>query len=128
MLTLTLLTSCGEYQKLLKSRDPEQKYQAALQYFNQKQYVKAGNVMALRFLGQMYHGENFICSPLSLQYALAMTQKYEPERSAALMAGITGRATEPKRGRVQTESGREDRRMEKARARASGAGQPGGGR
>ena len=39
----------------------------------QKQYVKAGNVMALRFLGQMYHGENFICSPLSLQYALAMT-------------------------------------------------------
>ena len=62
------------------------------------------------------------------QYALAMTQKYEPERSAALMAGITGRATEPKRGRVRTESGREDRRMEKARARASGAGQPGGGR
>ncbi len=45
LLTLTLLTSCGEYQKLLKSRDPEQKYQAALQYFNQKQYVKAQTLL-----------------------------------------------------------------------------------
>ena len=62
------------------------------------------------------------------QYALAMTQKYEPERSAALMAGITGRTAPPRKEKVQTESGREDRRMEKARARASGAGQPGGGR
>ena len=62
------------------------------------------------------------------QYALAMTQKYEPERAGMLIAGITGRGTAPKKGRVWTESGREDRRMEKARARASGAGQPGGGR
>ena len=62
------------------------------------------------------------------QYALAMTQKYEPERSAALMAGITGRTAPPRKDKVHTESGREDRRMEKARARASGAGQPGGGR
>ena len=38
---MVVLTSCGEYQKLLKSRDPEEKYQAALQYFNDKQYVKA---------------------------------------------------------------------------------------
>lgn len=45
LLTLTLLTSCGEYQKLLKSRDPEQKFQAALQYFNQKQYVKAQTLL-----------------------------------------------------------------------------------
>ena len=62
------------------------------------------------------------------QYALAMTQKYEPERSAALMAGITGRTASPRKEKVHTESGREDRRMERARARASGAGQPGGGR
>lgn len=41
LLTMLLLTSCGEYQRLLKSRDPEEKYQAALQYFNQKEYVKA---------------------------------------------------------------------------------------
>lgn len=29
--------------------------------------------MAFRFLKQLYEGENLICSPLSLQYALAMT-------------------------------------------------------
>ena len=62
------------------------------------------------------------------QYALAMTQKYEPERAEALMAGMIGKTAPPKKGRAHTESGREDRRMEKARARASGAGQPGGGR
>ena len=62
------------------------------------------------------------------QYALAMTQKYEPERVDALMAGMTGRTAAPKKGAVKRESAREDRRMEKARARANGAGQPGGGR
>ena len=36
-------------------------------------YVKAGNAMAFRFLKQLYEGENVVCSPLSLQYALAMT-------------------------------------------------------
>ena len=39
----------------------------------QKGYVRAGNAMAFRFLRQIYKGENMICSPLSLQYALAMT-------------------------------------------------------
>jgi outer membrane protein assembly factor BamD len=42
---MVVLTSCGEYQKLLKSRDPEEKYQAALQYFNDKQYVKAQTLL-----------------------------------------------------------------------------------
>ncbi|MBO5619654.1 MAG: outer membrane protein assembly factor BamD [Paludibacteraceae bacterium] len=45
LLFMVLLTSCGEYQKLLKSRDPEEKYQAALQYFNQKQYVKSQTLL-----------------------------------------------------------------------------------
>ena len=45
MLVLVLLTSCGEYQRLLKSRDPEEKYQAALMYFNNKQYVKAQTLL-----------------------------------------------------------------------------------
>ena len=46
LLMLTVfLTGCGEYQKLLKSRDPEAKYQAALQYFNAKQYVKAQTLL-----------------------------------------------------------------------------------
>ena len=40
---------------------------------SQQGYVKAGNAMAMRFLKQIYEGENLICSPLSLQYALAMT-------------------------------------------------------
>lgn len=36
-------------------------------------YVAAGNNMSFRFLGEIYEGENLICSPLSLQYAIAMT-------------------------------------------------------
>jgi hypothetical protein len=39
----------------------------------QKNYVDAGNKMAFRFLKGIYDGDNIICSPLSLQYALAMT-------------------------------------------------------
>ena len=39
----------------------------------QKGYVDAGNRMAFRFLGEMFENENLVCSPLSLQYALAMT-------------------------------------------------------
>ena len=45
LLTVCVLTGCGEYQKLLKSRNPEEKYQAALQYFNQQQYVKAQTLL-----------------------------------------------------------------------------------
>ena len=39
----------------------------------QKGYVRSGNAMAFRFLKQLYEGDNLVCSPLSLQYALAMT-------------------------------------------------------
>ena len=42
---MVFLTSCGEYNRLLKSRDPEEKYQAALQYFNDKQYVKSQTLL-----------------------------------------------------------------------------------
>ena len=45
LLMMVVLTSCGEYQKLLKSRDPEEKYQAALRYFNNKQYVKSQTLL-----------------------------------------------------------------------------------
>ena len=44
-LLMVFLTSCGEYQKLLKSRDPEEKYQAALRYFNEEQYVKSQTLL-----------------------------------------------------------------------------------
>lgn len=40
-----LLTACGEYQKLLKSKDPDEKYQAALRYFNERQYVRAQTLL-----------------------------------------------------------------------------------
>ena len=36
-------------------------------------YVEAGNKMSFRFLKELYDEENLVCSPLSLQYALAMT-------------------------------------------------------
>ena len=45
MIAALCLTSCGEYQKLLKSKDPEAKYQAALQYFNDKQYTRAQTLL-----------------------------------------------------------------------------------
>lgn len=39
----------------------------------QKEYALSGNDMAFRLLREMYDGRNLVCSPLSLQYALAMT-------------------------------------------------------
>ena len=45
LLVTVLFTACGEYQQLLKSRDPETKYQAALRYFNERQYVKAQTLL-----------------------------------------------------------------------------------
>ena len=38
---LVLLAGCGEYQQVLKSKDPDYKFQKALAYFNAKEYVKA---------------------------------------------------------------------------------------
>lgn len=40
-LATLLLISCGNYQQLLKSKDPEAKYNAAVEYFNHKEYNKA---------------------------------------------------------------------------------------
>ena len=45
LLIMMVLTGCGEYQRLMKSRDAEEKYQAALMYFNNKQYVKAQQLL-----------------------------------------------------------------------------------
>ena len=38
-------SACGEYQAILKSKDPDYKYQKALTYFNDKQYVKAQTLL-----------------------------------------------------------------------------------
>jgi len=45
LLSMVFLTGCGEYQRLLKSRDPEEKYQAALRYFNDKEYIKSQTLL-----------------------------------------------------------------------------------
>ena len=64
------------------------------------------------------------------QYALALTQKYEPDKAGALMENITGRAapggkTAKKAAKLK---GKESGRMERARSSAYNAALPGGGR
>ena len=80
---------------------------------------------------QLYYNGN-LQKQLALyqQYALALTQKYEPDRAEALMAGINGHAERRPSGTVGKHRGgaREAAHMEKARARAAGASLPGGGR
>lgn len=62
------------------------------------------------------------------QYALAMTQKYEPERAGELMSSITGDAGIALRSKTKTKktSSGEDRRVTQARRQARSASQPGG--
>ena len=38
---MLVMTGCGDYQKLLKSHDPDLKYESALAYFNEGKYSKA---------------------------------------------------------------------------------------
>ena len=62
------------------------------------------------------------------QYALAMTQKYEPERAGELMSSITGDAGIALRSRTKTKktNSGEDSRVTQARRKARSASQPGG--
>ena len=57
----------------IESPSPTEQITKVILDDTQKKYVEAGNRMALRFLEGMYDGDNLICSPLSLQYAMAMT-------------------------------------------------------
>lgn len=45
LLCILCMVGCGEYQQLLKSTDPDLKYQKALVYFNDKQYMKAQTLL-----------------------------------------------------------------------------------
>ena len=69
---MALFSSCGEYNKLLKSQDPELKYSYAKKYFNQKKYVKSASLLeeviqyyrgrteaeeSLYLLAQSYYGQ-----------------------------------------------------------------------
>lgn len=44
-MTGTFFTSCGEYNKVLKSSDYEYKYEAAKSYFGKGQYVKSATIL-----------------------------------------------------------------------------------
>jgi outer membrane protein assembly factor BamD len=96
LLTAVFLTGCGEYQKLLKSRDPEEKYQAALRYFNAKQYVKSQTLLddvsayykgtersedVLAYLARSYMGQKAYES--ATDYYQAYTRNYPKGKYAA---------------------------------------------
>ena len=75
-----LVASCGLFDDTVKVKDPitisspvpTQKITKVGLSETQSGYVDAGNAMAFKFLQQLYSDENVVCSPLSLQYALAM--------------------------------------------------------
>ncbi|MCQ2310772.1 MAG: outer membrane protein assembly factor BamD [Paludibacteraceae bacterium] len=67
-----ILMSCSAYREVLKSKDPEYKYQKAIEYFNQEQYVKSQTLLddvaayfkgteraqeVLIYLGRSYMGQ-----------------------------------------------------------------------
>ena len=77
LLAALLLSSCGEYNKLLKSTDYEYKYEAAKSYFGKGQNTKAATILeelitimkgtdkaeeSLYMLGMTYYNQgDFIC-------------------------------------------------------------------
>ena len=60
----------------------------------QQGYVAAGNAMSFRFLKEMYSGESLILSPLSLQYALAMTANGASDETLQEIIDFLGYGTE----------------------------------
>ena len=72
LLMIVSLSSCGEYNKILKSTDYELKYSYAKKYFNAKQYSKSATLLdelvtifkgtayaeeSLYLLAQSYYGQ-----------------------------------------------------------------------
>lgn len=54
IVTAVLLSSCGEFDKVLKGNDYEKKYQVALKLYHAKQYDKSGTLWAN--IGNIYRG------------------------------------------------------------------------
>ena len=88
-LLILMLTGCGEYQKILKSTDPEFKYQKAIEYFNAGEYVKAQELLddvtsyyrgterseeVLIYLARCYMGQKIYDS--AAEYYEAYTRSY----------------------------------------------------
>lgn len=55
LLTITLLASCSDFEKLAKGTDFEAKYQAAVKYYNDKSYSRA--IQLFENLIMHYHGK-----------------------------------------------------------------------
>ncbi len=75
---LLTLTACHKTVRVqdpisISSPTPTEKITKVSLNETQQGYVRAGNAMAFRFLKELYEGKDMVCSPLSLQYALAMT-------------------------------------------------------
>ncbi|MBR6018528.1 MAG: outer membrane protein assembly factor BamD [Paludibacteraceae bacterium] len=92
---MMVLTGCGEYQALLKSNDPELKYEKALEYFNRKEYAKAQTLLddvssyyrgtersedVLAYLARCYMGQKDYAS--AAQYYEAYIRNYPKGRYA----------------------------------------------
>jgi outer membrane protein assembly factor BamD len=56
ILTSFLLTGCAGYNKILKNPDPEKRYQAGLEYYNEKKYVKSTPLF--ESLNAIYDGQS----------------------------------------------------------------------
>ena len=44
LLVIFLMSSCGEYQKLLKNGDPQTMFDKAVEYYNNGDYTRASNL------------------------------------------------------------------------------------
>ena len=119
------------YTRLTQNELALQFYQ--LGFFSQQQSEQAMACLSMmEFEGKdelmqrlAYNGSMQRELALYQQYALALTQKYEPERAEALMSGITGvKVYEGKKKPLKT---RKPDRLERARAGAVNAATPGGG-
>ncbi len=88
-LLMLVLAGCGEYQKVLKSTDPEFKYNKAIEYFNAGEYVKAQTLLddvtsyfrgtersedVLIYLARCYMGQKVYDS--AAEYYEAYTRSY----------------------------------------------------
>lgn len=84
ILATVVLSSCGQYNKLLKSRDYEYKYEAAKAYYTKGQYNKAAtllNEMALVFKGSDKAEESV--------YLLGLCYFFQKDYSTAATSFIT---------------------------------------
>lgn len=97
------LSSCSEYQKLLKSTDPELKYQKALEYFDKGDYMRAQTLFddvtpyyrgteraedVLHYVSQCYYGQKLYES--ACDYYLSYIRNYPKGKyiaDARFMAG-----------------------------------------